>query len=284
MRSRKWVGRLGLVLLLAGVVFLGQGWRSPRPVRAAATAAKIKIMPLGDSITSGTDANYQYPLASYRCELLRKLVSTYNVDFVGSVHGQWGILSQPQTPLPAYCTYPNSDWDEEGHSGWRIDDILNGAPQSWPGNLQSWATAAMPDVVLIHLGTVDFIKDQSVNSTLAEMGQVIDTLRAVNPWVRIVLAKIIPASNGGVNGPEIEAIPHFNDQLPALVASKLRPASPILLVDMYSGFKIADYTVDGVHPNPSGENLLAGRWKDAIDAILAVEVIKIYTFIPLVVK
>ena len=280
MRSKKWVGRLGLVLLLAGVVFLGQGWRSPRPVRAAATAAKIKIMPLGDSITSGTDKDHDPAMASYRCELQKKL-DLAKYDFVGSVHGQWGVNPYPLLPTPEYCVM--GDYDEEGHSGYRIEDILNGA-SSWPGKLQSWAAAAKPDLVLIHLGTVDLKDDQSVSSTVAEMGQVIDTLRAANPWVRIVLAKIIPASPTGRGGPELAAIPQFNALLPGLVASKLRPASPILLVDMYQDFNLSSYTWDGVHPNPSGENLLAGRWKTAIDTVMAIEVIKIYTFVPLVVK
>lgn len=280
MRSKKWVGRLGLVLLLAGVVFLGQGWRAPRPVRAAVTAAKIKIMPLGDSITSGTDATHTPAMASYRCELQKKL-DLAKFDFVGSVHGQWGVNLYPQLPTPDYCTM--GDLDQEGHSGYRIEDILNGA-STWNGKLQAWAAAAKPDLVLVHLGTVDFIKGQSVDSTVAEMGQVIDTLRAANPWVRIVLAQIIPASNDGVNGPELAAIPTFNTQLPALVASKARPASPIVLVDMHTGFDISIYTLDGVHPNPSGENKMALRWKTAIDSVMAIQVTKIYTFVPLVVK
>ncbi len=284
MRSKKSMLRFGLVLLLAGVVFLGQGWHVPHPARAAA-AKVLKIMPLGDSITAGTDAGYTALLfVSYRCELQKQLTTAgYTYDFVGSVHGQWGTnIGRPLLPPPSYCTM--TDFDEEGHSGWRVDDILIGASQSWPGNLQSWATSANPDIVLIHLGTVDLTSGESVDSTVTGINQVIDTLRGANPFVRILLAQILPASTGGKNGTELATIPQFNAALPALVTSKTRPGSPILLVDMHTNFIISQHTIDGVHPNQNGENKMAGRWKTAIDQIMAINVVLYSTFVPQVVN
>jgi lysophospholipase L1-like esterase len=266
-----------LVLVLSGAVFLLLGIRSSPPVRAAVTT-KIKIMPLGDSITSGTDASYSPAMASYRCEL-ESLTGVTNYDYVGSVHGQWGNTGRPLLPVPSYCT-TMADVDEEGHSGYAIANILAGA-SSWPGNLLSWATAADPDLVLIHLGTVDLVENgATVVNTVVGIGQVIDTLRAANPFVRILLAQIIPGSSGGVNGTETATIPQFNALLPALVASKARPSSPILLVDMHTNFYINQHTLDGVHPNPNGENKMAGRWKTAIDQIMAIEVTLYSTYIP----
>jgi acyl-CoA thioesterase-1 len=281
MGSKKWVGKLGWVLLLAGVVFLGQGWRSPRPARAADPL--IKIMPLGDSITSGTDAAYSVPMSSYRCELYNKLLAAgYSFNFVGSVHGQWGNLNRSLTPPgpPGYCGMV--DWDEEGHSGWSTIDILIGAIASWPGKLSDWAAAEMPDIVLIHLGTIDLVNAHyTPEDTAGRIGQIIDTLRAANPRVRIVLAQIIPGSSTGVTGTETATIPLFNALLPALVASKAQPYSPIVLVDMHTNFFIKDHTLDGIHPNPNGENKIAGRWKIGIEQIMK---INYWTFVPLVVK
>lgn len=276
MRKKMRLLRFGLVLLLAGVLFLGQGWRAPHPARAAVTP--IKIMPLGDSITSGSAA-----WASYRCEL-QKLTGVSSYNYVGRVHGQLGSSNPPLfevPPPPDYCAM--ADLDNEGHSGYRIDDILAGAG-SWPGNLLSWAIADNPDIVLIHLGTVDLTSGESVDSTVTGISQVIDTLRAANPFVRIVLAQILPASTGGVNGTELATIPQFNALLPALVASKTRPGSPILLVDMHTGFTVKDHTVDGVHPNQNGEYKMALHWKAAIDQIMAINVILYNTYIPQVMK
>ena len=105
-------------------------------------------MPLGDSITAGTDQH-----ASYRCLLYQALTAAgYNVDFVGSVHGQWGVKSAKNTAPPGYCGMV--DLDHEGHSGWAIYHILAGVPDSWDGNLASWVAANPPDVALVHLGAL----------------------------------------------------------------------------------------------------------------------------------
>src|SRR5512139_1700018 len=64
----------------------------------------VRIMPLGDSITDGT----QVP-GGYRIGLWQRLAATgHRVDFVGS-----------QFNGPANL----GDHDHEGHPGWRIDQI-----------------------------------------------------------------------------------------------------------------------------------------------------------------
>ena len=253
-------------LLLAGLFGLVLGRPTLHP--AVADSPALKIMPLGDSITSGTNQR-----ASYRCALFQKLVAAgYSFDFVGSVPGQWGIWGEDLTP-PFFVN--GYDSDEEGHYAFRIDDILYGA--NWDGDLQVWANDAQPDVVLVHLGTNDLRHDRPVDSTVAGIGQVIDVLRVANPRVKILLAQIIPCRPDGVDGSELAAIPAFNAQLPALVASKTGPFSPILLVDLYTGFSAHDHTVDGIHPNPTGEAIIAERWLTAIDRIMRIQY---WTFIP----
>ncbi len=280
MRSKKSMLRFGLVLLLAGVIFLGQGWRAPHPARAAVTP--IKVMPLGDSITSGTDSTYSIPMSSYRCLLYKSLSLSYSVDFVGSVHGQWGIPNKNLTPPgpPTYCEM--LDWDEEGHSGWAIYHILNGVPNNWPGNLSIWATTYTPDVVLVHLGTNNFAYGPpeypapNVDDAISQLGQVIDTLRAANPHVRILLAQILPCSCDSLH-----MIPLFNARIPDLAASKAQPYSPIVVVDMNTGFNSTHFLADGVHPNQAGENKMAVRWQAGFDKIMK---INYWTFIPQVMK
>lgn len=237
----------------------------------------IKVMPLGDSITSGTNA-----WASYRCLLYQNLTSAgYAVDFVGSVHGQLGHLNADLTP-PNTCNMV--DWDQEGHSGWAIYHILNGVPGSWPGNLQTWVTTYVPDVVLIHLGTNNFIYGPpeypvpEVDAAVSQMGQVIDTLRAANPRVKILLAQIIPSK---YSSDTLTKIPIFNSRLPDLAASQARPDSPILVVDQYTGFDVNADTHDGTHPNEQGEAKLAARWQDGYDRIMKP---KHWIFIPQVIN
>jgi acyl-CoA thioesterase-1 len=193
----------------------------------------IRIMPLGDSITASVTGN-----ASYRYYLWQRLQSAgYQVDFVGS---QYGVYGGP--PL-----YTDFDQDHEGHWGWRVDEIL--------ANIDVWALAALPDIVLIHLGHNDLWQGQSVGDTIDELARIIDALRLVNPSVQILLAQVIPSTEDA-----LAEIPSLNAQIPALVAAKTTSQSLVIAVDQYSGFDAPSDTWDGVHPNATGEQKIADRW------------------------
>jgi len=202
-------------------------------------ARTAKIMPLGDSITASSQG-----LPSYRYYLWHQALDKgYRIDLVGSQHG---VSNGPSAST-------DFDMDHEGHSGWRADQILT--------QIQGWATAASPDLVLIHLGTNDLCHGQSVESTVDDVGAIIDLLRTVNPRVEILLAQIIAAALDC----QISA---FNAQLPALVSAKTSSESPIVLVDQYTGFDPATMTWDGLHPTAEGESQMADRWFAKLASLL----------------
>jgi lysophospholipase L1-like esterase len=145
------------------------------------------------------------------------------------------------------------DMDHEGHSGWRADEIV--------AHIQAWAAAASPDVVLLHIGTNDLRQGQSVASTVTDIGAIIDTLRTVNPRIRILLAQLIAQTGGAL-------ISSLNAALPALAAGKDRPESPIVLVDQYTGFDPSSMTYDGTHPNDIGDSRMADRWFEKLGPTL----------------
>ena len=203
---------------------------------------EIRIMPLGDSITQG---NFEFN--SYRRPLWQQLnANGYNkVNFVGS-QVKNGTDTVPN---------PDFDLDHESYGGRRADQILE--------NISSWANAARPDVVLLHLGTNDLIQKQSVQSTLDDISNIIDRLRDYNSNIAILLAKVTPSvtKRGG------EAIAAFNRLVPDLAQSKNRSGSPVILVDQESGFNVKSNTYDGLHPNASGEIKMANRWFAALDEL-----------------
>ena len=194
---------------------------------------EIRIMPLGDSITQ---ANSEHD--SYRRPLWQKLKEAgfNNINFVGSLQENKG------GPNPN----PDFDLDHEGHWGWRTDEILN--------QLDGWVASAQPDVALIHLGTNDILQDQSADSTIDELGEVIDVFRANNPNIVIFLAQIIPAKR---NDSEREEL---NQQIPILAAEKNQVNSPVIVIDQAAGFDLDNDTYDFVHPNSRGENKFANQW------------------------
>lgn len=209
-----------------------------------------RILPLGDSITQSDMGHL-----SYRYYLWRRLIDAgVDFDFVGSLQEHVG-------GTPAFPTYAGREFDREheGHSGWRVDDILNG---QGGGGLASWLQQYDVDVALIHLGTNDLVYyGEGEQSTLAEMRDVIRVLREDNPAVTVLLAQIIPTTFS----PEANAaIARFNGGIPALAAEMTTAQSPVRVVDLNSGFDASTQTYDGVHPNAAGEAWMADRWWQAI--------------------
>lgn len=60
----------------------------------------------------------------------------------------------------------------------------------------------------------------------------------------------------------------FNNAIPAWAAGKTTNASPIIVVDQWTGFDTGADTYDGVHPNDSGNQKISARWYSALAAVL----------------
>lgn len=194
--------------------------------------AGIRIMPLGDSITQA-DRNHN----SYRRPLWFKLREAgYNINFVGSTKSNY------------LGNAPNADFDQdhEGHWGWQVDEVLK--------NVAGWTKTANPDVVLIHLGTNDLLRGERDETTIAELRQLIQTMRQQNPRLKILLAQLIPSTGAE---PQTQRL---NQQIAQLARSLNSQASPVILVDQFNGFNVVQDTYDGLHPNESGEKKMAEQW------------------------
>jgi len=221
----------------------GEGPRPAAPALALEPVGTVplRLMPLGDSITRG-DAEHD----SYRRPLWQLLAAGgYSVDFVGSQSAN----------LLGGSPHDDFDNDHEGHGGWRADEILE--------RIAEWAGGARPDIVIVHLGSNDVFQDQSLQSTIDDLGHIIDRLRAINPRVKILLAQVIGVANAHQN----EGIRRLNSEIAALAGRKTADGSAVVLVDQFTGFQAAEDTHDGVHPDLSGEVKLAQRWFTALEAL-----------------
>lgn len=210
----------------------------------------IKILPLGDSITCASKykLSYRYPLWKHLVDADKK------VEFVGSqfYKGNGGRVS--------WETYKGLPFTpaNEGHSGWRADQILNGLENGKEKGLNTWLSSYSPDIALIHLGTNDMYQKQTPDSTRDEIEQIIIKLRKNNPTVKVLLARVIPMRTDA-------SIARLNQLLAQLAVKLNRPSSPVVSVDMYTGFNVeTDMQNDRIHPNASGEEKMAKRWFDAL--------------------
>jgi acyl-CoA thioesterase I len=205
--------------------------------RAEAQAQPIRIMPLGDSLTSSLDGQ-----ASYRYWLYKQLQANgYNVTFVGSLWGVGDGVSGIYSDFPQY---------HEGHPGATTDDILQGA--------RYWMQQARPQIVLLLIGANDFQDGQTALHGFVNTHRIIVALQSVNPYVSVLVAMIPPLAGQ-------RAKDQYYDYLLYQYAPYWSTRySPVRVVDLWSGFLTWQDTLDGQHPNVLGEKIYANRFFQAL--------------------
>ena len=215
-----------------------------------AAAAPARIVTIGDSITQGA-VGYN----TWRRPLWQSLTNAgFSVDFVGSTNRQYAGPGNPGGLPPS----PDFDLDHEGH--WEFTaDALAAALPGWLTNYPP------PDIALLHAGTRDCILGEAVTNTVLELKAIIDILRVRNPRIVILLAKIIPTSYSVAATANVT---NLNAQLDGLATSKTTPASPVLVVDQYTGFSTNPDTYDGIRPSVSGETKMAAKWFTTLRVVL----------------
>jgi lysophospholipase L1-like esterase len=213
-----------LVALAAAVLFA---------TTATASAAATRIMPLGDSITGSPGC--------WRAMLWNRLQSSghTNIDFVGT--------------LPPQGCGVAHDGDNEGHGGYLATNVAN------QNLLTGWLSATRPDVVLMHFGTNDVWSNIAPATILSAFTTMVNQMRASNPNMKILVAKIIPM-NPSSCGECAQRTVNFNNAIPAWAAATTTAQSPITVVDQWTGFSTSTDTYDGVHPNAAGDQKMSDKW------------------------
>jgi len=228
---RTWLRWLAVAALavLAGATLLTGG------SAAAESNGGVRVMPLGDSITEGT----QVP-GGYRIGLWQRLSSGgYRVDLVGSqFNGPAGL----------------GDHDHEGHPGWRIDQL--------DASIVGWLRTYTPRTVLLHIGTNDVLQNYNLAGAPARLSTLVDHITATVPDAEVFVATIIPLANAGQEA----NVRTFNATIPGMVQSKASAGRHVHLVDMHSALTAADL-IDGIHPTAAGYDKMAATWYTALRAV-----------------
>ncbi|MFI7643473.1 lectin [Nonomuraea sp. NPDC049400] len=219
---------MAVALVIAGTA-MGTG------AAGAESNGGVRVMPLGDSITEGT----QVP-GGYRIGLWQRLAAgRYTVDFVGSQFNGPGSLG---------------DHDHEGHPGWRIDQI--------DANITGWLRTYTPRTVLLHIGTNDVLQNYNLAGAPQRLSTLIDRITTAVPNADVFVATIIPLSNSG----QESAGRTFNAAIPGIVQSKVNSGKRVHLVDMHSKLTTSDL-IDGIHPTAGGYDKMAAAWYDALQSV-----------------
>ncbi|MFC0842516.1 ricin-type beta-trefoil lectin domain protein [Streptomyces noboritoensis] len=200
---------------------------------SAAAPAALRLMPLGDSITWGVGSPSGN---SYRDFLRSQLAAEgHSLDFVGS--GRNGTMSDP---------------DNEGHSGWRIDQIA--------GIADSMLARYRPNVVTLEIGTNDLNGGYQIPTAADRLRALIDQITRAAPDATVLVGTVIVSTS-----PTEEAYrPAFNAKLPAIVQAEQAAGKHVRLVDM-SALTAADLS-DSLHPNDSGFLKMADAFNTGVQA------------------
>ncbi len=231
------VKRWGLVL--AVVVALAQ-----MALVSAASAAPVRIMPLGDSLTAGiaTDPND----AAYRDSLEDRLVAGgYSFDFVGS-----------QNKGPATL----ADKDNEGHGGFTIDDIK--------ASVNGWLSASAPDYVLLMIGTNDIRQSVDLPNMSNRLAALLDQMITARPGTWIIVGTIPTQTDLPSGGAQMQALLTYNNAIPNIVGTRSSQGKRISWVNVYGAVAPSDIA-DGDHPTPAGHTKIAGVFYGGIQGVLA---------------
>ncbi|HEY0193006.1 MAG TPA: FG-GAP-like repeat-containing protein [Kofleriaceae bacterium] len=202
----------------------------------AAVTPALRIMPLGDSITFGVGSSTG---SSYRAQLWNLLTGAGDrVDFVGT---------QRSGQLP--------DTDNEGHSGWIIQQIADIAD----GVLASYR----PNVVTLHLGTNDMNRNIDVANAPARLGALVDQILRDAPDATVLVATLVPSLDAGTEA----RVTAYNQAIPGVVAQRASAGKHVRLVSM-AALTSADMN-DSLHPNDNGYVKMAAAFNLGIQQSLA---------------
>jgi lysophospholipase L1-like esterase len=224
-----------LVLVLASVATFGLTTHHQQKAHAASV---IKIMPLGDSITGSPGC--------WRAVLWNNLQNTgyTNINFVGTLNNSTA------------CGV-SFDGDNEGHGGYLATNIAN------QNLLPGWLSYDKPDIVVMHLGTNDVWNNIATSTILAAYSTLVNQMRANNPRIRILVAQITPMNPSGCSACA-QGVINLDAAIPGWASSKSTTQSPIVVVNQWAGYNDSTDTIDGVHPNASGNNKIASKWYPAL--------------------
>jgi lysophospholipase L1-like esterase len=194
-------------------------------------AARTAIMPLGDSITAGTQSSAGNGYRAYLADLL---------DSGAPMGAGWLYEGGVESG--------SLFWSHEGHSGYTVNQIGSYVPA---GLAKAPNGGQDVNLVLLDAGTNDARQNRTAAQMLADTSALLDRILGFSPSVRVVVAQITITTSATSGQQQAER--DFDTQLPALAAGK---GDRVAVVDM-RGVHLGG---DGIHPDDVGYQDMAGRW------------------------
>lgn len=210
-----------------------------------------RVMPVGDSITSGVeffdssiskdtpDSEFRVGYRKFFKDSLTSL--GYSIDLVGSRSDGQNVSGF-------------SDVQHNGHPGQGLSFVRD--------NMAEWLARDPADIFLIHIGT---------NGTPGNMARTRAMVDNIDNWeasqnnpATIMMAKLITRidNNAGEN-----AIAAYNSLLDDFISARKEEGDRMFEVDQFSAFGSGgELSPDGLHPTLSGYQIMSNTWRDRLIA------------------
>lgn len=214
----------------------------------AAAVEPIRIMPLGDSITSGSYGNGKNGIGGYRAvlwDLCQK--AHFQVDFVGTLND------------PAGAKF---DANHQGWRGWRADQLNT--------NITACIALCKPQIVLLQIGVNDILNGAAVDTVATRFDQLLTNLQKAAPESKVCAATIMNVLEPNDYKVPMTKVREFNGRIPQIVAEHARKGMKVQLVDMAceADLQETDFSADRLPPNDSGYAKIASAWFSTLKPIV----------------
>ncbi|MCF7734364.1 MAG: Ig-like domain-containing protein [Akkermansiaceae bacterium] len=229
---------------VGGNLTMDSNWAFDRDMRfnIGVDYARLRILPLGDSITDGSAFDSPDGTGGYRGPLYDLLVAAgYEVDYVGT-----STVNSEQLV----------EKEHEGHSGWTISQI--------DANVAGWLNAiADPDFILLHIGTNDFRDGVSDPAAITRLDNLITKIVGLRPKAHIIVTNLM--ERGEPQNTHIQN--DFNRFVHGVVNAHVMAGHLVSFLDMRAAVPLSDMP-DHLHPDQDGYDKMAAAWFGAIDAVI----------------
>lgn len=225
---------------------------------APAQAAPIyRVMLAGDSITQGSSGDY-----TWRYRLWNKLSSTApgKVAFVGPKTDLYDNVNSQQ----GSSHYADASFSARSHAAiW--GSTFEVQVGTVAGNVSS--SGANTLVVLLGINDIAWL-GKTPQQTIADLELYIARARTANSGIDIVVGQLLKPFDPWTGANRfVTEVNTFNSLLPSVAANLNTSASRVVIAPTANGWNANGHTWDGIHPNPTGETLLAQRMSQSLSAI-----------------
>ncbi len=224
---------------------------------------KIRIMPLGDSITRGKGGG------SWRHHLRNLLEAEgIRIQYVGS---------SPHAPNSCepwsdhYLALQQALEYNVAHEGWgglKIHELTRlVGHESYPDfTIEELLEKNPADLILLMIGTNDFKDNHETETAWQRLNRLVKMIVGISD-ATLFVASILPIF--AELGPVVsEKIKDYNAKIVGVIDSCRSKGCQVRLVDMYPHFRKEDMLGDGIHPNIYGDQKIAKIWFQAIIAFI----------------